>query len=272
MTANTEGSVRGASEIEIFAWNPVRPAYKGKLTKHLPVRRPLNNFGDLLGPMIVAGMRARCGLTGAARRSGQLLSVGSVLHFAQDGAVVWGTGRNGKIEAERHRAERLDIRAVRGPRTRAFLRDRGFDVPAVYGDPALLLPVLRPDLRSIDRTMPLTVVPNFNDAPSRARDGWLDPRSPLEQCLQTIARSELVVGSSLHGVIVAEALGIPARLVLPQRENIFKYRDYYEATGRPDFRPARTVDEAAGAGGEPAPTWDPDPLLTAFPTDLWAPA
>lgn len=35
----------------------------------------------------------------------------------------------------------LDIRSVRGPVTRNILMDLGYDVPSVYGDPAILLPL-----------------------------------------------------------------------------------------------------------------------------------
>jgi pyruvyltransferase len=256
--------------VECFAWNPTRPVAPAPLSRWLPMRRPVNNFGDLLGPLIVERLVRRLGLVEKPQSRARLLSVGSVLHFAGDGDVVWGTGRNGKVPAEKHEFTRLDVRAVRGPLTRDFLRERGHDVPPVYGDPGLLVGELWPELTVVRRDVDVTVVPNFHEASRWPRRGYVNPRSDVEQVLRRIARSALVVGSSLHGIIVAESLGIPARLTLPRAEVMFKYADYYAGTGRADFTPASSVAEAIAMGGEPGPRWDSAALLAAFPRDLWA--
>jgi pyruvyltransferase len=252
----------------------VRPVLPGRLGARVPLRRPVDNFGDLLGPLVVELMLRQRGA--APARSGStvtLFSVGSVLHFAADGDVVWGAGVNGKVDRSAHAFRRLDVRAVRGPLSRAFLASRGIAAPEVYGDPALLLPDLLPGLRRLaaTKTHPLTVVPNLNDVRRygiRATD-TVHPRSPVRHCLRRIAQSELVVGSSLHGIVVAESLGIPARLVESRTEHRAKYEDYYAGTGRSDFCPAASVPEAVRLGGEPAPRWSPEPLRRAFPYDLW---
>jgi pyruvyltransferase len=130
--------------------------------------------------------------------------------------------------------------------------------------------VLRPDLKGRARTRAVTVVPNLHDVRTQpAPDGILHPQSKLAHLLERISTSALVVGSSLHAVIVAEALGIPARLVQSATEPPFKYRDYYEATGRPDYEPAPSAEEAIKMGGEQPPQWSPEPLMQAFPYDLW---
>jgi pyruvyltransferase len=266
----------------VFSWNPVRPVLPGRLGARVPVRRPVNNFGDLLGPLVVELMLRERGAVPARSRTRPrfrsrsrqtLFSVGSVLHFAADGDVVWGAGVNGKADRSLHAFRDLDVRAVRGPLSRAFLTAHGIAAPAVYGDPALLLPDLLPGLRRLAGTKAhrLTVVPNINDV-DRYETGSADtlhPRSPLRHCLRRIAQSDLVVGSSLHGIVVAESLGIPARLVRSGAEPGFKYEDYYGGTGRPDFTPAASVAEAVRLGGEPAPRWSPEPLRQAFPFDLW---
>ena len=51
------------------------------------VARPVNNFGDLLGPVIVRRMLKRLGLDAQPKISARLLSVGSCLHFARDGML-----------------------------------------------------------------------------------------------------------------------------------------------------------------------------------------
>lgn len=259
------------STIDVYRWNPSRPVFRSRLGRRIPIKRRVGNFGDLLGPLVIDAMLRRLGLEGAAPgRDAQLLSVGSVMHEARDGAVVWGTGVNGKkMDPAEYTAPRLDVRAVRGPMTRDFLLERDFDIPEVYGDPALLLPGLYPELKEVPRTRDLTVVMNFNDRGVAGGPNVMNPRRPVWKCLRTIASSRLVVGSSLHGIVVAESLGIPARLVASAAESEFKYADYYRGTGRSAFRVAPTVDEAVAMGGESPPDWDPVPLIEAFPADLW---
>jgi pyruvyltransferase len=248
--------------VDVAAWNPVRSS--NRWGRHALVARPVRNFGDLLGPVIVRELVAQLGLGPAVERR-RLLAVGSVLHFGRPGDAVWGAGRNAKAGAL---PDGLDVRAVRGPRT-------GADYPRaiVGGDPALLLGGLRPEL-VVDPSCRsgVTLVPNLNELGAvRDRRGILSPRAPLGRVLRTIARSSLVIGSSLHGVIVAEALGVPARAVRAVAEPAFKYEDYYLATGRdPLDVVAGSVDEARERGGAPAPRWDPTPLLAAFPVDLWS--
>jgi pyruvyltransferase len=266
---------RAAHHVELFSWNPrIR---RGRISRHIPVGPRFNNFGDLLGPVIVNGMKARLGLEEApACRSTRLFSVGSVIHFASSGDVVWGSGVNGTWLSANYSAE-VDIRALRGPVSRQFLRERtGMRIPDVYGDPALLLPLVRPDLTTIARTIPVTVVSNLNEStvldvpPDLGGVLTLSPRAPLEECLKTIASSQLVVGTSLHAIVVAEALGIPACSIAPLREGTFKYRDYYEGTGR-RYSPAGSLADAIERGGDAPPRWDPSQLIDAFPRELWAP-
>lgn len=247
--------------VDVAAWNPVRSS--NRWGRHALVARPVRNFGDLLGPVIVRELVAQLGLGEAAQRR-RLFAVGSVLHFGRSGDVVWGAGRNAKAGPP---PDGLDVRAVRGPRTAA-----DYPEAVIGGDPALLLGGLRPDL-VVDpaRRSGVAIVPNLNEL-TQVRDqrGILSPRAPLGRVLRTIARSELVVGSSLHGVIVAEALGVPARAVRAVAEPAFKYEDYYLATGRdPDEVVARSVGEALERRGAAPPAWDPVPLLSAFPVGLW---
>lgn len=260
-----ENDIRG---VPVVHWNPVRvlPPPSGIVRRRKP--RRVNNFGDLLGPLIVQTL-APLGTAPSHRR---LLAVGSIIHLARDGDVVWGSGVNGKVPDEQYAFERLDIRALRGPKSRQWLLDRGLDAPEVYGDPALLLPELFPVLGKWAATKrhPVTVIPNLNDWASAVRGPhhW-HPRNPLSRTLKRIAQSDFVIGSSLHAIIVAEALKIPARAVASPTEPSFKYEDYYEGTGR-QVELASSMEEALSLGGAaPITTWDPGPLIQAFPRDLW---
>ena len=260
--------------VQVIHWNPQRPRFRGRVGGRLPLKTATNNFGDLIGPLLVDRMLAEHRVTAAeqAAAHGRLLSVGSILHFAQPGDVVWGSGINGKKTQVQVDASRLDIRSVRGPLTRQELLGTTSHVPAVFGDPALLWGVFWPRDTYQDRRLrrAVSVVPNLHDFEGLKGDPRsVNPRGAVHDVVRQIANSDFVCGSSLHGVIIAEALGIPARLIRPSVEPPFKYDDYYRGTGREQHTPAGDVKEAIMLGGEDPPTWEPEGLLSAFPIDLW---
>ncbi|WP_276204503.1 polysaccharide pyruvyl transferase family protein [Microbacterium arborescens] len=237
----------------------------------------MNNFGDLLGPRIVTEiLRRRCGgrIPRASQRGQRLLSVGSVLRLSRAGDVVWGTGMNGKSLGQPLSTTDLDVRAVRGPRTASFLESVGVNAPHVYGDPGLLVGTLWPreSFAAARAKSEVVVIPNLNDLPHMdARDPRLVlPTSPLKQVLSRITSADLVVGSSLHAIVIAEAFGVPARAVRSDEEPEFKYQDYFEGSGRTGVEISHSVEDAIAMGGAQPLDWDPAPLLRAFPWDLWA--
>jgi pyruvyltransferase len=235
----------------------------------------VGNFGDLLGPPIVERMAESSGRdVDHAVGSGRLFSVGSVLHFAASGDHVWGAGVNGKVERSAYVFEDLKVHAVRGPLTREFLLDRNIDCPKVFGDPALLLPSLFPELippNSAKLAGGTLIIPNLNDFDDWVSSGIpvVDPRSPWRRLVARIAASSFVLGSSLHAIIVADAFGVPARLVSSRHESPFKYEDYYLGSGRDSYTAASTVRRAEEMGGESMLNWKGDKLSEAFPASLW---
>lgn len=242
------------------------------------------NVGDYLGRVLVALILrlADREIVDKSNKRRRLFSIGSVLHFARDGDTVWGSGVNGKLPACAHRFRKLDVRAVRGPLTRAFLLERGIACPPVFGDPALLAPRFLPRSLVADAcaATDFVVVPHLNDdtAPYRGfGDRVVSPRQYPAAFIRQLLRGERVVSASLHGVILAEAYGLPAVLLNSGgSEARFKYDDYYRGTGREDYPVARSVEEALALDPPPAPPGLEaltGRLLRTFPFDLWdAPA
>lgn len=228
------------------------------------------NFGDLIGPLVVE----RLAPATVAVEAPPLVTVGSVLHLAPEGSVVWGSGINGKARQQiSPHGPTWDIRSVRGPFTRAMLRSHGMECPEVYGDPALLLPELWPELgENVTRGGGgVVVIPNLNETEPYLGDPRLcTPLQGLEPIVAAILGADLVVGSSLHAIVLADAYGVPARLVAPTAEHPLKYIDYLAGTGRGTTRIARTVDEAIQLGGHRAHNVDLVALREAFPFDLWS--
>jgi len=161
--------------------------------------------------------------------------------------AVWGTGfiappglRDGLVEQP---ARPLVIHALRGRLTLERLRAMGEDVSGTaLGDPGLLARLLvpaepaRPRFRlglvahyvderdpvfaRIRSRVPATRIIRVNAAPARFL-------AELREC-------EVVLSSAMHGLIAADALGIPnARLHVADRitGGDYKFRDYYSVFG-----------------------------------------
>lgn len=244
--------------VDIFFWTP-----QNRL-----------NFGDYLARAVVGRMLSLREFVPdePADRATTLFSIGSVLHFAKDGDAVWGSGRNGKIGEEAHRFASLDVRAVRGPLTRQFLLERGIACPEVFGDPALLIPRLFPT-RFRRSVVPgkVGIVPNLNDLALVEDARLIDPTDRWDRVIDKILSCEMVVASSLHGLIVADAFGVPcAQVRFSPTEADFKYRDYHEGAGRTSYWSSDSVEAALERGPLPPIAFDPEPLLAAFPYDLWS--
>lgn len=230
-----------------------------------------NNFGDRLSKVIVERIINKEVENASLKENHPvLLAIGSILRRARKGDIIWGSGFRSQFASDEKKRMHLDVRAVRGPKTRNILKKWGIDCPKVYGDPALLLPYLFPEFKKQEPVYDFIIIPHFLE-----RDKYQNyinlvlPSEPWDQVVDKITKSKFVISSSLHGIIVAEAFGIPARLLKPSREGMLKYEDYYQSTGRPDFKYANTVAQALAMRGERPIQIDLQPLMDSFPYDYF---
>jgi pyruvyltransferase len=250
--------------LPLYYWNP-----KSK--------QGFTNFGDTLSEKIVERIvRYHIDVTDTPfLGKKKFLAIGSILHFAEDGDVIWGTGVNGKNPKADYRFTHLDVRAVRGPLTRNYLIDMGIDCPKIYGDPTLLLPKLFPEFQKPSYpSKDYVIVPHYSDEHFfQDMPNVISVKENWDEVVRKILDSKFVISTSLSGVIVAEAFGIPARLLritnASNTEDLFKYRDYYYGTQRFGFRYATTLEEAFEMGGEPLPECDLEKLYRAFPFEFF---
>jgi len=238
--------------------------------------RSFVNFGDYLSLKVVermVGSPVRVYKKIWNHPEKKLLAIGSIFSFARDGDVVWGSGMKRWLPKTEYRFTHLDVRCVRGPLTRAYLQEHfHIDCPEIYGDPALLFPYLYPEFkRKENPTYDYIIIPHFSEEDLFLKEEWENvvySTEPWEEVLTKILDSRFIITSSLHGIIVAEAYGIPARLLrVTENEPLFKYQDYYFGTGRPLFRYATSVEEALEMGGEPPFECDIEKVFEAFPFD-----
>jgi pyruvyltransferase len=195
------------------------------------------NFGDAITPLLLGhyGFTPIC--TTPARA--QVVSTGSILHHLPEdfSGCILGSGLIAEEFAKLY--PKAKILALRGARSRNLIQASAH---VALGDPGLLLPRLLPDLPQ--RQMPVGVVPHFVDKGNmRLREicarfpteiKLIDVQSHPLRVLREMAQCEHILSSSLHGLVVADALGIPNRwLVLSNqvKGGRFKFDDYYSAFG-----------------------------------------
>lgn len=253
-----------SDEISLYHWSP---------NDH----RGAQNLGDFLSRIIVKGVLQELEIESTSLRiddgadldERRLLAIGSILHHAREGDIVWGAGINGKDLHRRLRLKDLDIRMVRGPLTQRCLEREDISCPSEYGEPGLLLSRYYTPTATPGKWDYVTV-PNLNDLGLWACAGEtvVDPTGDWKAAVDMICSSSLVISSSLHGLVVAESYGIPARHLLSLAEPTFKYRDYYEGTGRDRVEFAQTIEEALELGGVRPPEYDPSTMLDLFPVDV----
>lgn len=219
------------------------------------------NMGDRLNELIIRecfGLEpVRCSvLTGSLSAIGSGLDM-LTLHgtaamrlqqrlygLTQPRLSVWGTGFLNYAEKDEPFFRRMDFRAVRGEMSlRRVERLLGCKLDIPTGDAGLLCPELISGGNG--KRHRLGVVPHVCDLhlPGLARlladcgeYELIDVRDEPIGVLRQIASCDCILSSSLHGLIAADAFGIPNRHIilsdLPKGDG-FKFDDYYSAYGVP---------------------------------------
>jgi len=287
-------------------------------TRHFPHA----NLGDALGPLLVSALS---GLPIAYQRfeanTERLATVGTIGHKFSGGTVhFWGTAFNparsrkdAPILYEIPANTTLKIHALRGPGSAYHLRQLGLEIPPVYGDPVWFLPSIFPaapekryDLGVVVHVSELQMPLATSDLKPRLRRYLIPPdlqaqvrifntvvpptAEAIANLIQEITACKCIISTSLHGLVMAEAYGIPCAYLspagqggavlpmhLPKMGVDYRIRDFYRGMGlwyRFVYRqpPNRLTDweqviETVTQNWEPI-EWSPEAFLEAFPLPL----
>lgn len=209
---------------------------------------------------------------------GKILACGSVIGSVRPHDVIVGAGL---IRDEAFTLPpNVTVVALRGPLTADLLKVETQDV--LFGDPGLLAPEIMGISRD-DRAERISVVPHQVDfaavrsylanSPVNSDAILVNVEETPAKVVGDIARSRACVSTSLHGLIIAEALGIPAIWATmhgPLEGGTFKFRDYYLSTARTQDSPLEMAEaleiakDVEGHGFQP----DTSSLKVAFATLL----
>jgi pyruvyltransferase len=223
-------------KIRLFWWNEIKLQNKKK-----------ENFGDLLGKYLVEKISGKKVIWAKPSKFSILdffqpiyVTIGSILTHVNKKSIVWGSG----IVSKEYAIKKAVFLAVRGPQTRNFLVQQGYDIPRVFGDPAILLPNYYHPI--IEKIYKYGIVPHYVDY-DFVKNLYAEEKDILiidlmtnniEETTDHFLKCEKIISSSLHGIIIPHAYGIPA-VWQKFSDKVFgddiKYRDYFESVEIPVY-------------------------------------
>lgn len=185
-----------------------------------------NNYGDLLTPYIFDHFNIPYVYTDV--KEANTLCIGSIIVHAKKDTLVLGSGL---IKKKQQPSPLADYRIVRGPLTRNRILELGGSCPEIYGDPALLLPLIwEPSTKEHE----IGIVPhiyNYTEVKEKYSSyKIIDLTKDPKTVTQEITSCKKIISSSLHGIIVSHAYGIPAAWVKFETKLVgddIKFKDYY---------------------------------------------
>lgn len=230
-----------------------RPPIKKELLVHYFDTNNIQNFGDIINPVVISSLSPRS-VVSANLEKAELLAIGSILQglvkdnpdfkdriekISQEKIHIWGTGLIFPLENNALIWRPMAIHALRGKYTQAELskhtKQNLSNIP--LGDPGLLVSKLLTTLP--EKKFKVGIIPHYVDQNDPAVEALklLHPSStvisilgnPIET-LNKIAQCEIILSSAMHGLIAADSLNIPNQWIQFSDKltgGKFKFNDYY---------------------------------------------
>lgn len=230
------------------------------------------NFGDILSPYIINQLSQqevlhknfyrgswgaiksfiKCIVTLQLKRTvhinypfdKNILGIGSIISLGNKNSIVWGSGFMNENEIFRGG----QIFAVRGKLTNNKLINQGYRGCNVFGDPALLVPLLiSPNNKQLYE---IGIIPHIKETEYfKAQYSHLykiiDLRSfDVKKIIQEITSCKYILSTSLHGIIVSHAYNIPALWIKHGYIDTdgFKFKDYFSSVNIPEYEGFTNID------------------------------
>jgi hypothetical protein len=194
-------------------------------------RGALPNFGDELNTWLLPKVFPNLF---DEENEKMFLGIGSILfndHPKDYLKVVFGSGYGGYTDIPKF-DDSWRVYCVRGPRTARLCN---FEPQKVAGDAAILIAKYRDPTKKREGC---AFMPHWE---SLEKGNWaaacelsgirlIDPTKPVDDVLEDISRSEMIITESLHGAIVADAMRVPWVAALPLHvSHRMKWFDWAEA-------------------------------------------
>ena len=239
--------------------------------------RGKHNFGDMLAPIIIEWVSGQKTEYVEARTPGKVLCIGSELvggKSLQRNDLVWGYGANRPKEIEAPGGSTFLM--FRGKNTAKLVTN--IQDPKVYGDPALLMPLIyQPKMK---KKHSIGLISHYIDKKRFAHINnkqilKIDINDNVYKIIDQMNMCEVLISTSLHGCIVAEAYGVPVVWVQASTKVVgmeFKWNDYLSGTGRNPQKPIKMLHDKiininllnAAKKPLPKPVINTEPMIQAW--------
>lgn len=176
------------------------------------------------------------------KKQNLLITIGSVMDlYSHPNCDIWGSG----IMYRNNQIYNANFCAVRGKHSQIRLGEFGYKVPEAIGDPALLTPLIYTPATA-KKKYKLGIIPHFLhyeeiikklDSDDILIINLLDD---IEKVIDDVCACEKIVSSSLHGIIIAHAYGVPALWIWLSKGKIggddIKFADYFSSVNIDEYQ------------------------------------
>lgn len=203
-------------------------ALTGNIPLHWHLGRP--NFGDDINPWIFSKI-AQNSIKFVPNHKRHILGIGSILERVSRESVVIGSGYISRV----NRGDAIrpyHCFSVRGKLSAEIMGVK----PSYFGDVAALVNILLP--MHTDQSGPIGYIPHVSEKKSELTRKiaeipgvkLINPGLNFREVVAEICGCRKIASQSLHGLIVADAYGVPATWVAPSDLMIggdYKFNDYF---------------------------------------------
>jgi len=202
------------------------------------------NFGDELSKVVLKHLLNKYSINmsltfNAKEQSCNICLIGSYIQVANNeykNVNIIGSGI--RTEHDVLKKNNMKIYSVRGPLTKLYLEKYGYSCPEVFGDPALLLPTFYTPSKVGVCTGKIGIIGHISNFKKYLKTPknfiLIYPTWKWTKVIDYIYSCDLILSSSLHGLILADAYKIPNIWLdeFPLDEGHFKFKDYFASQNR----------------------------------------
>lgn len=174
-----------------------------------------------------------------------LLCIGSILSLGNKHSIIWGSG----FLSNKKNFNGGKIYAVRGKLTNNKLKNMGYEGTTTFGDPAMLISLLVEPSKF--KSTEIAIIPHWTETDYFLKIYGktykiIDLRTrDIKRVILEITSCHYILSTSLHGIIVSHAYGIPALWIKLHtlHDDDFKFYDYFTSVDIDNYKGFTNIDE-----------------------------
>lgn len=178
-----------------------------------------------------------------------LITIGSVIDwYTNPDCDIWGAG----IMFRKSKITNANFYAVRGKYSQLRLKELGYKVPQAIGDPALLTPLVYQPKST--KTYSVGVIPHFLHYEETVKKSSntniliINLLDPIEKVIDDVNSCQMIISSSLHGIIIGHAYQVPSLWLNLAKTHIggddIKFADYFSSVNLQEYKAFEIMNDS----------------------------